>query len=834
MSIYYDYVNEKNDLLYQVGKEYAQDGKKTFVQRRKTDAGYVYELGDVRRVLYRLPQLIEASTRGQTIYVVEGEKDADNLARLGLVATTNAGGACKWLDGYNAFFVNCNVVVLRDNDLMGERHAYMVATNLLPVVNGVKVVLLPALLAKGDVSDWLAEGRGADELLAAIAAAEDEYPALRSADDARDAEQQRLKDERAQAATARALSGVGSSNIIDEFNRIKDICESLEDAGYEHRSGKYWRRPDNAGGSPKVTVYADNTAVHYSPSDKMHGGSSPGLSTPFSLLMLKEFGIGRQDASSQEDVQKAVARSAEILGKAYSPEERKAYGRAMHAGAVASFSQKSAGAVVGSGESEDTLYIEDDSFPALPENARLPDALAAGACDWLDRYVDFSKKWSPSGYDDFHAACGLWLLSVVSARRVVLGFGGEWHTGLYIMLCSRSGATAKTTTARIATNLLKAAGLRYMLAPDRITPQEFLGSLTTQLPMRWSNMKEKKRELVIKRMAFAGQRGWFYDEFGQMIEGMMNAKGINADFRHLLRCFDDGADYYEYSNRSRDDDIDRPYLALLANTTPADMVQYAGKRSPLWSDGFLARFAIITPPKDFALLDDDFPEGDQVFPDDLLQPIRDWHEQLGVPEVELCESDGLVPTVEVSESSKQYCVMGLGVKDAYSRYRRALRSLIMREGSNTDLDASCVRLPLRALRVAMLLASLENGGRIEMRHWAKAQQLSETWRRGVHNLLEQLQSGSETAPSRESALESKLLKRLCEAGTAGCTINDVRRYIKNVGIAELGAGFESLAAYGVVRSEVNRLGKKRYFLVKLPESPATNVVQADTGEEVAL
>ncbi|MGQ0849829.1 MAG: hypothetical protein ACT4OP_12095 [Actinomycetota bacterium] len=44
----------------------------------------------MRRVLYRLPEVLAVSG---TIYVGEGEKDADRLASLGLIATTNPMGA---------------------------------------------------------------------------------------------------------------------------------------------------------------------------------------------------------------------------------------------------------------------------------------------------------------------------------------------------------------------------------------------------------------------------------------------------------------------------------------------------------------------------------------------------------------------------------------------------------------------------------------------------------------------------------------------------------------------------------------------------------------------
>ena len=38
--------------------------------------------------------------------------------------------------------------------------------------------------------------------------------------------------------------------------------------------------------------------------------------------------------------------------------------------------------------------------------------------DWLEEYVDLSRIWSPRAYDDFHEACGLWLLSTIAARRL--------------------------------------------------------------------------------------------------------------------------------------------------------------------------------------------------------------------------------------------------------------------------------------------------------------------------------------------------------------------------------------------------------------------------------
>ena len=62
------------------------------------------------------------------------------------------------------YFHRKHVVVLVDNDEVGEAHAATVARSLHPVVASIKLLMLPGLLPKGDVSDWLADGGTRDEL----------------------------------------------------------------------------------------------------------------------------------------------------------------------------------------------------------------------------------------------------------------------------------------------------------------------------------------------------------------------------------------------------------------------------------------------------------------------------------------------------------------------------------------------------------------------------------------------------------------------------------------------------------------------------------------------
>ncbi|MCX5760904.1 MAG: AAA family ATPase [Gemmatimonadetes bacterium] len=157
----YPYTNADGAPLYEV----VRFDPKDFRQRRALPAGgYEWKLNGVPRVPFHLPALITTVKAGGRVYVVEGEKDVLALEALGLTATTNAGGAEKWEDAFAAYFAGADVVILPDNDEPGRKHAERVARSVLSVAASVRVVPLPDLPPKGDISDWLAAGRTAHEL----------------------------------------------------------------------------------------------------------------------------------------------------------------------------------------------------------------------------------------------------------------------------------------------------------------------------------------------------------------------------------------------------------------------------------------------------------------------------------------------------------------------------------------------------------------------------------------------------------------------------------------------------------------------------------------------
>jgi RecA-family ATPase len=157
----YRYTDENESLLFEV----VRFSPKKFVQRRPDENGrWIWNRKGVREVPYRLPDLMEAIAQERIIMITEGEKDADNLTNLGIPATTNAMGAGKWREELNEHFRGADVVVLPDNDDAGRAHADAVARSLNGVASRVRILELPNLPPKGDVTDWLEAGGTSQEL----------------------------------------------------------------------------------------------------------------------------------------------------------------------------------------------------------------------------------------------------------------------------------------------------------------------------------------------------------------------------------------------------------------------------------------------------------------------------------------------------------------------------------------------------------------------------------------------------------------------------------------------------------------------------------------------
>jgi putative DNA primase/helicase len=154
----YPYVDERGALLFEV----LRFDPKNFKQRKPDgNGGWIPKLGNVRRVPYRLPEVLAANE----VLVPEGEKDCDNARKLDFVATCNSGGAGKWRDEYSEYLRGKSVTIIADADEPGRKHAQEVATSLWLRAASIKKF---ELRGAKDLSEWIERGGTREALLGLI------------------------------------------------------------------------------------------------------------------------------------------------------------------------------------------------------------------------------------------------------------------------------------------------------------------------------------------------------------------------------------------------------------------------------------------------------------------------------------------------------------------------------------------------------------------------------------------------------------------------------------------------------------------------------------------
>ena len=161
----YQYPGADGVVSYEVLRRY-WGGKRHIFQRAWNDGGWVNTIKDVDPLPYCLPELL-AAPPGATVYITEGEKDADRLAAAGAIATTNQGGCGMAADVWPVlapYFAGLDVVVIPDHDKPGYDRANLICQILTGVADRVRFAALPLTEAGADLSDWMDDGGTLDEL----------------------------------------------------------------------------------------------------------------------------------------------------------------------------------------------------------------------------------------------------------------------------------------------------------------------------------------------------------------------------------------------------------------------------------------------------------------------------------------------------------------------------------------------------------------------------------------------------------------------------------------------------------------------------------------------
>jgi hypothetical protein len=116
-------------------------------------------------VPYNLQKIKDA----QTVYLVEGEKDADTLIKADIAATCKANWTGHWDDDFaEKYFSGKDVIIFQDNDVAGDKKTKNALSFLRVYSNKVKIIP-PLGDKKGyDVSDFFEEGGTKRQLITIV------------------------------------------------------------------------------------------------------------------------------------------------------------------------------------------------------------------------------------------------------------------------------------------------------------------------------------------------------------------------------------------------------------------------------------------------------------------------------------------------------------------------------------------------------------------------------------------------------------------------------------------------------------------------------------------
>jgi hypothetical protein len=444
------------------------------------------------------------------------------------------------------------------------------------------------------------------------------------------------------------------------------------------------------------------------------------------------------------------------------------------------------------------------NVPELPEGARLPDTLMAeaeGAGRWLTQYQSFASLASPMTPGEFHEILGLTILSAATARRVCLRVSSHSiYPNLYALLVAPSTLFRKTTGLRIAEGTLEAAGLRRLILPSRLTPESLMTELTGRKPRNYDDWEKTDKDDWQAERQFAAQRFWAVEEASGLLDSFdrQYSAGLLPLVLDLWDCPEVRTVFTLGNGRQT---VRRAYLTICGATTPAALKPHLSNPAH-WGNGLWARFILLTPTARAAWKF--WPEAADI-PQALTSPLK----TLALEKLPLPKSDnwgGHEPPQPLTAS------LAPDVWEHWEAYARALEfELLAREGFSPRLNPSYGRLATLAIKVATLLAAIDwaMGGKsaslvIGLRHWARAQLITEHWRASLHRLIE--------LPDHEGRgddLDARILHLLRNAPN-GLTSREIAQALSMTRAserAEVNATLDLLKRDGLIE-EFERKGKR--------------------------
>jgi len=428
------------------------------------------------------------------------------------------------------------------------------------------------------------------------------------------------------------------------------------------------------------------------------------------------------------------------------------------------------------------------NMPELPENVALDPSIGIGAGSWIDDYINYARCVSPMTPDLFHESAALVLGGIAIARRLVLKMPfGNIFPNLFVLWIAITTLFRKTTSLDLSRQLARHV-FQFLLAAQDTTPEAFLSDLAGKEPTGWDKMTQSEQAGWNDQKNYSAQQGWVLDEASGLLAGF--GRDYNAGLLETLMRLYDCEPYFRRSTRGQGIiTVRNSYLSLLGASTPAALAEHLTK-DILWNNGFWPRFVLLTP---------EISRPKWAEPKDTEQPAA------------LADGlDGLfnrLPPVKWPNPPEPRTVsLAPDVMKAWKKYNKVLSYDLLTDGLDNRLFAAYGRLPTQCLKVGMILSAFDWDGKaapqIELPHFARAQEITETWRASVHRTLE---AAVESGITR---LEKRLIRLITLSGPNGISLRDLCKALKDKQPSEIEAALYELERGGIIEMFETKPGKE--------------------------
>jgi hypothetical protein len=432
-------------------------------------------------------------------------------------------------------------------------------------------------------------------------------------------------------------------------------------------------------------------------------------------------------------------------------------------------------------EEEEEIVAAPVIVPDLPDIASLDYSQGAPVREWLDSWISYAGIVLDGAPRIHLEGAGLFALSALIARRVAIkGLPKTYYPNLYLALTSKS-STGKSSIAELAVNAISDMNLgEKLIMIGNWSPQLLTQRAAGKPDPAYANMDEDERAEELERMSYAGFQSWFFDELGKFLL-KLNSQGNNQQTQRmseLLLGWYYGKGISQGSVTYGTDRVKEVYLSIIGCMTISNVRMMQKMGSGFWEDGMFSRIIVLCPPPQ-KWRDVKIASGNDRTPDEILEPLQKMHNWLGEPEAKIIEKEvGRGTTIYKLERKyvpEFQCMVTEEVKQLYENYYNATGRLASDDSKvPTAIESSYKRLAEYALKVACLLACVHNRGILKPIHWIAAQEITEGWRRSIHEFYEQV---FQPEQSKDRQLEDRILLSVEKFSKQGkwVTPTDLRR-----------------------------------------------------------